>query len=210
MLVPLYGEICEKNEYSGEKECAAYHVFPYLLVSFGQFLDYHGGAVTAAATVVIGWFTWTIGDSSRAQLRHTRQIERAYLSAMGPLALDPAGKPVHYTLEVSNNGKTAGRLLEIAVEYRSLSKVQQRPEYLDPGYKRVPYRRDFYPGERETKLSFYTYPDDIPDPFVYGRLWYEDIWGEKHISSFLIKIESGGTTVQVNEPNVHPEYYRWD
>jgi hypothetical protein len=129
---------------------------------------------------------------------------------MGPLAIDASGFPQYYRLEVSNNGKTAGTLLEIAVEFRSLSKIQQSPEYLSPGYRRVPYRRVFYPGERETKLSKYSVPRDIPDPFVYGRLWYEDIWGKEHVSSFLLKLGPDGTTVQVDEPHIPPAYYYWN
>ncbi len=172
-------------------------------------LQRYNGAVTAVATVFIFIFTATIWCTARSQLKHTRQIERAYLSAMGPSAAKD-GIPQFYRLEVSNNGKTPATLLQIAVEIQSLGKIQQGPKYLVPGYKRTPYRRVFYPGERDTKLSGHSVPPGIDEPFVYGRLWYSDIWGEKHIHSFLLKMEPGGTTVQVDAPNIPGEYYRWD
>ena len=51
--IPIYAEICQKNEYTGAKECAAYHIPTVFFWHVGEILNYYGGTLTAVATVAI-------------------------------------------------------------------------------------------------------------------------------------------------------------
>ena len=76
-------------------------------------LKVHDGIVTAIATAVIAAFTFTLWLTGRNQLRHTREIERAYVTGGGNYAKDPLtgaivvrnGKQV-FQVHVGNYGKT--------------------------------------------------------------------------------------------------------
>ena len=60
LFVPIYGEICSKNEYTGQKECPPYH----LVLVWGwhviEVLNAGGVAITALATLAIGAFTYQL------------------------------------------------------------------------------------------------------------------------------------------------------
>jgi hypothetical protein len=120
LLVPIYGEICTENQYTGHKDCAAYHmVFVALWHLAKPFSDWSAG-ITAIATVAIGAFTWTLWRATTEQGRLTvRAINgaqdanqrglRAYLSVtIGVAAYQDrttntkfAGHPT-----LKNNGRT--------------------------------------------------------------------------------------------------------
>lgn len=71
-LIPVYGEICEKNANTGQKDCAAYHISTVILWHIGEILNYYGVAITAVATGVIGLFTYTLYKTTAVQARLTR------------------------------------------------------------------------------------------------------------------------------------------
>jgi hypothetical protein len=77
-------------------------------------LDPWAAVITAIATAVIALFTLTLWDSNRRQVKHLREIERAYISGGGPL---DANKLDCFLFTVNNYGKTPGVLLEYAVEF---------------------------------------------------------------------------------------------
>jgi len=64
LLVQIYGYICTKDEYTGQKECSAYHIAPFIVLYVGEFLEAHNGAVVAIATCFIAWFTLTLKRST--------------------------------------------------------------------------------------------------------------------------------------------------
>jgi hypothetical protein len=82
LLTPFYAEICEKNTYTGEKECAAHHVAVSLVLYIGQILEAHAGAITGIATVVLAVITWRLVTLGREQSRTARAQLRAYLSVV--------------------------------------------------------------------------------------------------------------------------------
>jgi hypothetical protein len=80
--------------------------------------------VTAIAAVASAVFAGTICLVSWRQLRHTRAIERAYISGGGPL--DP-NDPNRFLFTVNNYGKTPRVLLEYAVEFCPLNAIPGIP-----------------------------------------------------------------------------------
>ena len=70
--------------------------------------------VTAIATAASAVFAATIWWVNWRQLRHTRAVERAYISGGGPLDPDDLNT---FIFTVNNYGKTPGVLLEYAVEF---------------------------------------------------------------------------------------------
>jgi hypothetical protein len=59
-LIPFNGEICEKPDNSGHKECASHNFPVYLAFKIQIFLDALGVALTALATIAIAAFTLTL------------------------------------------------------------------------------------------------------------------------------------------------------
>lgn len=70
--IPIYSYICKKNEYTSTKECTSYHISTVVFWHIGEFLNYYGGAITAIATTVIGYFTYTLYKTSIEQSLLTR------------------------------------------------------------------------------------------------------------------------------------------
>lgn len=77
MFTPFTYDICNKNEYTGQKECAPYHVAPYIIVEIGAFLDTYNGVITAIATIAIACFTWTLYRSSERMWKITNISAKA-------------------------------------------------------------------------------------------------------------------------------------
>jgi hypothetical protein len=63
-LIPFNGEICEKPDNAGHKECAAHNLPIYLAFKIQVILDALGVAITALATIAIAWFTLTLRRST--------------------------------------------------------------------------------------------------------------------------------------------------
>jgi hypothetical protein len=86
-LTPYMGEICDKNEYTGAKDCASYHVALVYLWQVGKVLNDVGVAITAVATACIAAFTFTLWKTSERQAILTRDAlvadKRAFIFPSG-------------------------------------------------------------------------------------------------------------------------------
>jgi len=71
--------------------------------ALAAFLNSHDAAVTAFGTVVIAAFTATIWLINRRQLKHARDVDRAYVSGGGP-GNPPTGP---FVLCINNYGRIA-------------------------------------------------------------------------------------------------------
>src|SRR5260221_4811581 len=107
LLTPFYAEVCEKNTYTGDKECAAHQITVSLLLYIGQFLEAHAGAITGIATAVLAVITWRLVTLGKEQSGTTRAQLRAYLSVIVGYAVYQDQK---YKFEakpvILNNGQT--------------------------------------------------------------------------------------------------------
>ena len=90
--------------YAGNDECPTQHVF--LIVSMAGILETIGhNWVTALSTVVIASFTGTIYLINKRQLRHAREVERAYVfggcGGQTPI-LNAAGNPIGMRVQATH------------------------------------------------------------------------------------------------------------
>jgi hypothetical protein len=68
-FIPLYEEICTKNEYTGEKECGRYHLVTVALWHLFKILDAASVAITGLATVLLAYITYRLVSVAREQTR---------------------------------------------------------------------------------------------------------------------------------------------
>jgi len=106
-------------------------------------LDYNG-AVTAIATVFIATFTATIWYVNRRQLKHAREVERAYLSGGGPNRYQDGAR--HFVLTHENTGKTPAIFKDYSVFLCDRSSLPAEPEYLDPRHTLLASHQIINPG----------------------------------------------------------------
>jgi hypothetical protein len=133
--------------------------------------------ITALATVVIALFTLTLWWSNRTQVKHMREVERAYIWGGGPLTL--LGSALQLT--VNNYGKTPGLLIEYAVGFCSRTNIPPTPQYsLRQHY------HDWIPPIPEMIKPIRVIAFAQPDPLIYGRFWFRDIWGATHSIGFVL------------------------
>ena len=144
--------------------------------------------ITAIGTGFIAWFTGTIWLANREQLRHQRQIERAYISGGGaPNANDPS----QFVLTVQNYGKTPGHILQYALELCLRRDLPPAPKYLETNYPWVTWQSVIAPGGHTIPVTTRDIPQG-PNPVAYGRFRYTDVWEtEEHIFSFILPVGVG-------------------
>jgi hypothetical protein len=66
-------QICEYNQATRHEECATYHIVFVALWHIAKILNDYGPAISAAATVAIAAFTWTLWLATTEQGRFTQQ-----------------------------------------------------------------------------------------------------------------------------------------
>jgi hypothetical protein len=203
---PTQGQICEYTP-SGYRDCAAYNMALVTVWHFLKFLNYISIALTALATIAVAYFTATIWRINREQLKHSHQVERAYMSA--------GGVPERHTVErfdggtrvrfieltgrfevhVNNHGKTPGELMRIAIGFCDADNIPSQPIY-DP----QPFHDWIGPGTQSRVIDWRDIPTDRPATAVYGRIYYRDIFKRNQYSSFIQRILPDGGSVPLLAP----------
>ena len=92
----MYGEYCSKDEYTGAKECASYHIVLVAFWHFTKAANDYGVAITALATVFVAAFTGTLWWASAGQYDLLKQqiavakesADAANLSAKAAVAVE--------------------------------------------------------------------------------------------------------------------------
>lgn len=69
---PPTAQTCDKNPYTAQEECATHSIPVVAVILVGRFIEYHAGAITALATLAIGWFTYILYGATTEQARLTR------------------------------------------------------------------------------------------------------------------------------------------
>lgn len=124
--IPIYKEICEKDVYTGQKECGSYHLFSYLLLYVFGFIDQRGVAITALATIAIAVFTLTLYRATTAQGRLTREsidlARKEFISTHRPrialrnvYAVQSQDFPITVTFSLVNSGETDAWIIQSAI-----------------------------------------------------------------------------------------------
>lgn len=152
-FVPIYGDVCGKSEYSGQKECTPYHLPLYILWCIEKALDAGGVAITAVATIAIGGFTyqlkratdrlWEAGekqiavaklsaDAAKANADAALVALRPWLSCKvevaGPLEFDSKGDAhIKFRFIVKNVGKAPALEVQFLPALRLFATTQEAP-----------------------------------------------------------------------------------
>jgi hypothetical protein len=216
-----YYQICQTNPYTDKERCAP-HNFLYVAFWYGGYVI-NTNTITAAATVAIAYFTWTIKRINDNQLRHSHIVERAYISGGGAPYLEtnerienitgitggagitrrvietrPTGR---FNLCINNYGKTAGELRAFSVHFCDTNKVPA-----NPAYERRYWNDWILPGDRARHVTFIDIPPDRPETAVYGRLYYADIFGGRHSCGFINRINRDtGESVPIEAARAYTE-----
>jgi hypothetical protein len=182
LIIPSYNNYCERY-YSNEKYCAVYEATAALVAS----VEAHNGAITAVATAIIGYFTWTIWRVNRSQLNHARQVERAYVFARivlrtedlpGMVQGTPTIVHVPYVEVVfDNHGKTPADISELALDC-CIVEALPKPSDLKIDYERSKFRQctDWSRGSRSSKPSKARTQRSSRESDVWTRLLRRYFW----------------------------------
>src|SRR5262245_43050470 len=104
--------ICDKSIHTGREECVDYDLIFFAGIQIAKFLNDASAFITAVATGVIAAFTITIWTNNRSQLKHSREVDRAYVSGGGA----PTDKyAAQFVLTVENYGQTPAMLREFVI-----------------------------------------------------------------------------------------------
>jgi hypothetical protein len=79
--------------------------------------------ISALATFAIACFTITLWWNNWKQLKHSRDVDRAYVSGGGP------GNTPHgpFVLTIDNYGRTPATLIEYAVDFCEVTAIPREP-----------------------------------------------------------------------------------
>jgi hypothetical protein len=175
-----------------------YKTFKFCLVDYitakNSLLTVLATLVTALAALATAYFTATIWSINRNQLRHARQVERAYISGGGGYLSYVSDDGTHvdttqFVLTVQNYGKTPATVTAYAVFVVDRAKLPLEPAYLNPGFAPTRFNGVYQFGSPTSPITQTAVPPG-PNPIAYGRLWYTDIYGGRHLFSFALPIRN--------------------
>ncbi len=209
-MIPTHADYCETNQYTGDKECATYHIALIALWQIGKFFDYISAPLTAFATVAIGWFTYTLRNSTNQlweagerqfqlegpflhpTVTYTGDIfKRRSVSAPGPF---PLYAVVNYKLH--NAGRSPAFPTSIADRLGHLTGVPPIPKG-DIGAR---YEVDHVIDANDTGNRTYTCCTEIPISeddlssitngksfiFLYGAIDFSDLIDNQYTQRFCL------------------------
>lgn len=213
-FIPGPYDIYAKNEYTGQKECAAYHIATFVISYVGAVLEAHNGAVTAIATCFIAWFTLTLKNSTLKlwkigsrqfelegpflypMIQFGRRIEDQLIyffmhdhptSPVSPVA-------VEISFKIKNVGRSPALLRSVAAEIGHLTAMIQEPRV---GFSADPVLEPIIEAGQETrqpitralqipieKADFYSLRDGESRLFLYGEIAFSDLVGTDYVQTF--------------------------
>jgi hypothetical protein len=101
----------------------------------GEYLNYYGPAITGISTAIIVYLTWTIWRTNRDQLRHSEQVERAYVTLRHErpgLNIDlKEGGWAWVTMRVTNFGQTPATVTDAVIKLVTLPVNKWLPDTPD-------------------------------------------------------------------------------
>jgi hypothetical protein len=192
-----HADICSKNTYTGQKECATYGLLLFIIIEIGKFLDDHNGVILAFITGGLVWVARKQYKTSQAQLR-------AYLSVETGKYLRQSQKHrLHFEFRptLKNNGQTP------ASNVRVVSRVDIDIPQISPAFN---YFIPPQPGSVTTigtgqdRFTSSVFPRNLTIPemreirkgtkcfHVWGNVTYTDIFKIERHTNFSYIIFVGG------------------
>jgi hypothetical protein len=139
-----------------------------------KLVNERNGFFSAIAALVVACFTITLWVTNSSQLRHARDVDRAYLTGGGDSYTDAAGNML-WRLDVENIGRTAAFLSHYEVQFATVAeaKIEKRVHERYRLDDRLAPAGDSPSTAKQFKT---TIPFQAGKGFVYGAVWYTDIW----------------------------------
>ena len=134
-------------------------------------------------------------NSAKDALKHSHKIERAYISAGGfrrfiPQAESTGSREIRmidsgkFEFDVNNYGKTPGTVFRIGWGFCEAGDIPD----IEPVYHSKYCNSRINPGTSGLPFEIIDIPPDLINPAVYGRVYYETIFGDRFSSGFLYRI----------------------
>jgi hypothetical protein len=220
-LIPTYGEICSKNAETGQKDCAAYDIALVALWHLGEFLNYYGVAITAAATVAIGWFTATLWRATTEQGRVTNaalQLARDEFNAthrpeivvhaveFAPIAYDADSQDCRIGANIFyfNKGRAPATIVAIKAgitRRRGLPASVMTVDNLAPQLFEVIHLVSGGKGSFQLVCPYALSDPQGSDVLCLGRVSYLDAAGQSRETGFCCRFDPGSESwVPVHNP----------
>ena len=139
-------------------------------------------------------------------------MERPYLGGGGDFE-NKTGKEL-YRLDIENHGKTPGFVVAYGLQFAKLEELKKEfPRARD--VQRRSYIESLSPqgGRREIQTEI---EKEGEMDIVFGCVWYEDIWGGKYSSRFILRIAATrdipghGLTRLSGIEGVSSDYWKWE
>jgi hypothetical protein len=102
-LSPQYGEICSQTKDAAPKDCAPYDISRYAILKSLAFVQDYNGAIQALAAIIMAAFTFILAIVGHEQVKQTRILQRAYITAR------------RRGIDVTQEGKVIGQLAFVNV-----------------------------------------------------------------------------------------------
>lgn len=212
-LIPWHEQVCTKNEFTYARECTTTHVVTIWLQRIGSWLGSGSAVVSAIAAAASAYVATIVMLGNQKTSKHARASDRAYLSGGGDI-VDRDGKQF-FRFDVENHGKTPAFTVAFDVQFGKLSDLQKEYPKARDVCKNHPHRDGVSPTGARKKIYTDIERKDPNDDAVYGAVWYEDVWGEPHMSRFILRIaktrdiEGEGLT-RLDVSRVSKDYSSWD
>jgi hypothetical protein len=174
----------------------------------GEFLHSNSEAIIAIFTIVLAFstiFLWiatsdvvsSAEKTSREQLAHGREINRAYLAGGGDF--DKTTRI--FKLDVENNGKTPAFMLAYDVQTALPGQIgMQRALPVNPDHQH--WEDTISPWGRKSIETRIIVANNVAS--IFGCVWYRDVWGDPHHSRFILSVRQNRTWPDVT--GVHDDY----
>jgi hypothetical protein len=212
-LIPLYDQVCSKNEYTYARECTRKHVVTVAFLEIGRFFGSASTVVSALAAAASAGIAGTLLVLNRTQAAHARTSDRAYVSGGGDI-VERDGKQF-FRFDIENHGKTPAFTVAYDVQFAKLAELQAEfPKARDVCKKHL-HAEGVSPTGARKEIFTYIERKNVGDDAVFGAVWYEDVWGDPHLSRFVLRIaekrdiEGEGLT-RLDVGRVSDDYSSWD
>jgi hypothetical protein len=206
----VQGQICEYNQADEHEECTTYSLVPFLLIQVGKPLNDYGVAITALATVAIGFFTltlklstdklWEAGEKQRQLYEETAERQlRAYVgAAWGDVFIQDATHPFQIRPAITNYGLTPAYDVTFTGGAEVLNYPLPNDATLTYGRESKPWAT-LWPNAHNLgmiemgRMLSVAEIDEIKSPvrkrlYAFGRLEYLDAFKRKRYTEFCFSI----------------------
>jgi hypothetical protein len=189
----LTGEICEKASGAQDGNCPSYNLLFSGIWHLTETANWLSPALTALATIAIGYFTWTLWRSGDRTGEHFRASERAYMLMSHKSGLEIDGQKLRVTMQIRNWGKTPGTVTDNVlgpVFFAGSGKLPPNPDY---DLVRTPNPEAFLApsGKLEWTQEFVIGAPDLSEVIagritliMLGYVDYRDQFGGRHRNGY--------------------------